>query len=213
MYSSLNVIIRMVLKCVSHSVSDEQVSSTLSPSPASSLFQHAICRVLFHDLDVHRKGYLTVHDFLAAVESQSKREELESIFLALPLSFPTDQHTQLLPTLTTSLSCSSVPIELQSRRSFSLSDQQQSSDSSLHLPPANPTLSSSTSSTKLSSIFKFLAPSKSTVSQAASIDRSHSGDDRMSGSGSSAGGVERDDYERDVLLTYNDFIASFLCHQ
>lgn len=167
--------------------------------------------MLFHDLDVHRKGYLTVHDFLAAVDTQAKREELESIFLALPISFPIDH--QVVPTLSlsTSLSYSSVPTEVSLRRSFS---EQPPSDS-LHLPPMNPALSSSTSSSKLSSIFKFLAPSKSTVSQMASVDRSHSGDDRTSGSasGSSAGCVDRDEYERDVMLTYNDFIAAFLCHQ
>jgi hypothetical protein len=168
--------------------------------------------VLFHDLDVHRKGYLTVHDFLAAVDTQAKREELESIFLALPISFPIDH--QVVPTLSlsTSLSYSSVPTEVSLRRSFS--EQPPPSDP-LHLPPVNPALSSSTSSSKLSSIFKFLAPSKSTVSQMASVDRSHSGDDRTSGSasGSSAGCVDRDEYERDVMLTYNDFIAAFLCHQ
>lgn len=187
----------MVLKCIAHSISEEQ---------------HATCRVLFHDLDVHRKGYLTVHDFLAAVDTPARRTEVEAVFINLPISFPVEH--QLPPTigLSTSLSCSSVssiPLEIStSRRSFS----EQQSDSSLQLPPANPTLTSSTSSSKLSSIFKFLGSSKTPPPQN-SIDRSHSGDDRISGSGSSTAGLEKDEYEKDVILTYNDFIASFLCHQ
>jgi hypothetical protein len=31
--------------------------------------------------------------------------------------------------------------------------------------------------------------------------------------GSSTAGIERDEYDKDVVLTYNDFIASFLCHR
>jgi hypothetical protein len=158
---------------------------------------------------------------MAAVDTQPKREEIESVFIALPISFPTDM--QHLPMLSTSLSCSSVssiPLDLgatSARRSFSEQPSDYSSSSTLHLPPASPSLASSSSSTnKISSIFKFLGSSKTPPPQqqpSASIDRSHSADDRMSGSGSSTAGIERDEYEKDVILTYNDFIASFLCHR
>lgn len=207
----MNVIIRVFLKCIAHSVSDAQ---------------HATCRVLFHDLDVHTKGYLTVHDLMAAVDTQSKREEIETIFIGLPLSFPDGgvgvgiggEHPPLTKNLSSS-SFSSLPMELpQTKRSFSepVPDQ---------LPPANPSLSSSTSSTKLSAIFKFLAPnstktspppptlqSSHSTSSTSFIERSHSNDERLSNSGSSTAGIEREElYDKDHILTYNDFIASFLC--
>ena len=208
-YSSLNVVIRIFLKCIAHSVSDAQ---------------HAACRVLFHDLDVHTKGYLTAHDLMAAVDSQSKREEIESIFIGIPLSFPGDhQHLPLTKNLSSS-SLSNLPAELPvTKRSFS----EPVSDSLTHLPPTNPSLSSSTSSTKLSAIFKFLSPHSSktspppptlqtstSTSSTIFIDRSHSNEERLSGSGSSTAGLEREDnYDKDHILTYNDFVASFLCRK
>jgi hypothetical protein len=170
---------------------------------------------------------------MAAVDSQPKREEIESVFIALPISFPTDMH-HLPPILSTSLSCSSVssiPLELaaiptSSRKSFSEQplSYDSSSSSTLHLPPASPSLASSSSTSKISSIFKFLGSSSKTPPPqeqhkqqghgSASIDRTHSADDRMSASGgSSTAGIERDEYDKDVVLTYNDFIASFLCHR
>lgn len=212
----------MFLKCIAHSVSD---------------VQHATCRVLFHDLDVHTKGFLTAHDLMAAVETQAKREEIETLFLTIPLYFSGDHHghshhfpsqqQQQQPSLSKNLSSSSLsnlPGELpQTKRSFS----EPVPDSLTHLPPANPSLSSSQSSTKLSAIFKFLSPntsktspppptlqSSTSTSSTSFIERSHSNDDRMSGSGSSTAGLDREEvYDKEHILTYNDFIASFLCRK